>query len=354
MAQIWAELLDVPKVGVQDDFFELGGHSLLALRLLGRIEKELGKKPPLSSLFERGTVEHMARLIANPALSNGSSSLVVVQPHGSKRAFFCIHELFGDVLCYMNLSRHLGIDQPFYALQAQGLDGAEEAFDNIEAMAAHYIDTIRAVQPRGPYALGGLCSGGVVAFEMAQQLRAKGEEIALVALLDSGVKSGRGRWAWLLSFLRNLPRNAPSWLIGSLQLNRAQWETLIKQKIRMTRANLRHAFGSSHQGSHQNGVPLRVQELGDLFQFSEQHRKVAQAQYSALRQYRLKPYSGQLTLFRARMQPFFSTHSQDKGWSPLAAGGVEIRVVPGNHLGMLQEPHVQVLAQQLRDCLGRV
>jgi thioesterase domain-containing protein len=96
-----------------------------------------------------------------------------------------------------------------------------------------------------------------------------------------------------------------------------------------------------------------IKEMGDLFQFSKQHRKVARAQYQALRQYKPRVYPDRLTLFRARMQPFFSSHAPDKGWGKLAAGGLDIRIVPGNHLGMLQEPHVQVLAEQLRACLDK-
>ena len=353
LAGIWAKLLGVDKVGIRDNFFDLGGHSLLAVRLFAEIEKAFKKRPPLSGLFQEPTIEHLARLITQENPTTTPTSLVAIQPRGVKPPFFCVHELFGDVFCYANLARHLGDDQPFYALQARGLDGTEEPFAEIAAMAAHYIEAIRTVQPQGPYALGGLCFGGVVAFEMAQQLRSKGEMVSLVALLDSGVNSRRGRVAWWGSFLRNLPGDLPSWLIGSLQLNRAQWETLLRQKIRMARASLRHVFRLSRNGSHQDGVPVRVRELADLFQFSDQHRKVARAQYQALREYTPQVYPGRVTLFRARMQPFFSSHDPDKGWGRLAAGGLDIRVVPGNHLGMLQEPHVRVLAKQLRTCLDR-
>jgi thioesterase domain-containing protein/acyl carrier protein len=350
LAAIWADLLDLDQVGIHDNFFDVGGHSLLAVRLFAQIEKEFAKRLPLSSLFQRATVEHLASLLAQPTTpSNGSSSLVAIQPHGSKRPFFCVHELFGDVLCYANLARQLGDERPFYALQARGLHGPEEPLTDIEAMAASYIREIRTVQPHGPYAVGGLCIGGVVAFEMAQQLRAKGETVALVALLDSWMSPKRGSAAWWSSFLRNLPRDFHSWLIGALQLNRSQWATLIEQKIRMTQASLRRAW--SADGLRSDDDSWRVRELGDLFHFSEQHGKVALAQHQALKRYTPKVYPGRLTLFRARMQPFFSSHAPDKGWERLAAGGLEIKVVPGNHLGMLQEPHVKVLAAQLRACL---
>jgi thioesterase domain-containing protein/acyl carrier protein len=352
IAEIWRDLLGVDRVGVHDNFFDLGGHSLLAVRLFARIEKELGKKPPLSSLFERATVEHLAGVISQPTPSNSWSSVVAIQPHGSKRPLFCVHTLFGDVFCYMNLAHHLGQDQPFYAIEARGLNGAEEPFDNIKTMAAHYIKEIRTVQPEGPYALGGLCSAGIVAFEMAQQLRAQGERVAMVALLDSQLRhpsdvKPTSRW----NFLRNLILDIPAWLMGSLELNRSQWVDLVRLKIRIARA--RKAVSSGSDINLQNRAANIIREMGDFFHFSEQHYKIARSQSRALRNYKPQAYPGRLTLFKARMQPLFSSHTPDKGWKAVAAGGLEVRVVPGNQLAMLKEPHVQVLAEQLRTCLNR-
>jgi thioesterase domain-containing protein/acyl carrier protein len=350
LVEIWQDVLGMESIGVTDNFFELGVHSLLAVRLFVEIEKRFGRSLPLASIFKAPTIERLASILDPTTPSNGSSPLVAIQPQGSKPPFFCVHELFGDVLCYMNLARHLGEDQPFYALQARGLDGVEEPFSDIQTMAAHYIEAIQTVQPEGPYALGGLCFGGIVAFEMAQQLRAKGEAANLVALLDSGVNSKQGSVARWWSFLRNLPRDLPSWLIGSSQLNRSQWLDLIRLKIRRAKARLAVNFQSAPELSETYSSKL-IKEMGDLFQFSKQHRKVARAQYQALRQYKPRVYPDRLTLFRPRMQPLFSSHRPDKGWGRLAAGGIEIRVVPGNHLGMLQEPHVKILAKELRACL---
>ena len=353
LAVIWAQVLGIKQVGVKDNFFDLGGHSLLAVRLFAEIEKAFKKRLLLSSLFQGATIEHLADLINQRTPLPSQSSLVAIQPKGSKRPFFCVHEFFGDVLCYMNLARCLGPDRPFYALQPRGLDGTEEPLADIATMAAHYIEEMRSVQPEGPYALGGLCFGGIVAFEMAQQLRAKGEAVALVALLDSGINRKQGRVAWWWSFLRNLPRDFPSWLIGSFQLNRVQWVNLIKLKTRMAKARLAVTFRSADVGRSLGYSTKLIEEMGDLSEFSEQHRKVARAQSRALGNYRPRVYPGRLTLFRARMQPFFSLHAPDKGWGRLAAGGLDIRIVPGNHLGMLQEPHVRVLAEQLKACLDR-
>ncbi len=352
LARTWAEVLKVAHVGVLDDFFELGGHSLLAVRLFAEIEKEFGKRLPLSSLFQDATIAHVARLINDGNRSTGQPTVVAIQPRGSKLPFFCVHEFFGDVLCYMNVARHVGHDHAFYSLQARGLDGLEEPLTDIETMAAYYIEKIRTVQPEGPYALGGLSSGGVVAFEMAQQLRAMGETVALVALLDSAVpNSGYDKVTLSWGCLRDLLKDLPSWLWGFWQLSGSQRFDLMRLKISVAKAKLGARWRRSDDGPSQDYSTTLIEEMGDLFQFSEEHRKVAGAQYRALSQYRPRMYPGRLTLFRARMQPFLSSHDPEKGWGRLAAGGLDIRVIPGNHLGMLQEPHVRVLAAQLRACL---
>ena len=308
LAAIWAKLLGLTQVGIHDSFFDLGGHSLLAVRLLVEIENKFGKRFSSSSLFQGATIEHWASLISQRNGFTPWPAVVALQPRGSKRPFFCVHELSGDILCYMNLARHLGQDQPFYALRARGLDGIEEPLGDIRAMAASYNEKIQTVQPKGPYALGGLSLGGVVAFEMAQQLRAKGEAVDLVALLDSGVNSKQGSVAWWWSFLRNLPGDFPSWLIGSSQLNHSQWLDLIRLKIRRAKARLAVNFQSAPEISETYSANL-IREMGDLFWFSEQHRKVARAQYQALKKYKPQVYPGRLTLFRARISlSFCCTH----------------------------------------------
>jgi amino acid adenylation domain-containing protein len=352
LARIWADILKVPHVGVHDDFFECGGHSLLAVRLFAKIEKEFGNRLPLSSLFQDATIAHLARLIDEPDGSTARPAVVAIQPRGAKQPFFCVHEFFGDVLCYMNLARHVGHDHAFYALQARGLDGLEEPVTEVEAMAASYIEEMRRVQPEGPYALGGLSSGGVVAFEMAQQLHAMGERVGLVALLDSAVpNSGYHTLTMSRRCLRDFLWDLPSWFRGFRELTASQRLDLVRLKVTTAKATLAARLHPPDRGSSRDAAATLIEEMGDLYRFSEEHRKVAGAQYRALRQYRPRQYPGRLTLFRARMQPFLSSHDPEKGWGRLAAGGLDLRIIPGNHLGMLQEPHVRVLAAQLRVCL---
>jgi aspartate racemase len=180
---------------------------------------------------------------------------------------------------------------------------------------------------------------------MAQQLCSQGEPVSLVALLDSGINSGYNNTSGSWHRFKTISQGIPSWLTGALELNGSQWLYLIRLKYRISKANFSTQNGNSQPSK-------LIDEMADLFGFSEKHRKVARAQQRAMRNYSPSIYPGRLTLFRARMQPLFSSHRPDNGWSPLAGGGLDIRVVPGNHLGMLQEPHVKAFAKELKACLA--
>ena len=184
LAEIWCDVLAIEGVGVEGNFFELGGHSLLAVTLFSRIEKVFGVTLPLATLFQAPTLEHQAELIDQRGVSAPWRALVPIQPAGSRPPLYAIPGLGGIVVGFNDLARLLGPDQPFYGLQPRGLDGKLPPFTSIEETAEHYLGEVRALQPQGPYFLIGVCMGGVVAFEMAQRLRAAGQEVAFLALLD--------------------------------------------------------------------------------------------------------------------------------------------------------------------------
>ena len=184
LVAIWQRVLDVQPIGVDDDFFELGGHSILAVRLMAQIEQAFGRRLPLATLFERTTIEQLAQLLRN-STERHWSSLVPVQPNGAKSPFFCVHPGGGHVMAYHRLAQLLGTDRPFYGLQAIGIDGQAEPLADFELMAARYIAELRQVQPVGPYLLGGWCTGGRIAHEMACRLEAQGERVALLVFFDA-------------------------------------------------------------------------------------------------------------------------------------------------------------------------
>jgi amino acid adenylation domain-containing protein len=349
LAELWAEVLGLERVSIRDDFFELGGHSLLAGRLFVRIEQTFRMHLPLSTLFQGATVEYLAQRIDQPGLAGQRAGLVVMQPGGAKRPFFWIHRQYGDVFCYAELVRCFDDpEQPFYGLEAPGLDGSGQPFTSLTEMAARYVQEIRSVQPEGPYALGGLCFGGNVAFEIACQLAAEGQKVDLVALLDSPAPGSRYRQVKLgPAFLRGLIRDLPSWCIGASQLSLAQWSFIVGLRVNVLKAALKAAL---HPDPSQPSRP-HLREYARLVGLSPRQLEVARAHSQAIRTYTPGRFPGRVTLFLPRMQRFLCSHQPDKGWSRLAAGGVEIRPVPGNLFTMLQQPHVHGLAQQLRASL---
>ena len=339
---LWEELIGVRPIGVTDDFFALGGHSLLAVRLFAAIEKEFDKRLPLASLFQGATVADLARLVAveRPPASN----VVPIKPDGSRRPFFCVHGLFGDPLNFRNLALQLGDDQPFYGLRAVGLEEGEQPLTRIEDIAARYVTAVRTVQPEGPYAVGGLCSGGVVAYEMAQQLRAQGQSVDLVALLDvPALDAFEGDGSSLRDVVRGFFKRAR----GAAELTRSQWRDLLQTKFVQTRTRLR----GRRLASAAERQTLEVDDVADFLELSAPHRAVGTALSRALAAYAPDVYPGRLTLFRPRFQPLFGRYDIDDGWKRLAGGGLEIKATPGNALGMLTDPHVRALSRELRAAL---
>jgi amino acid adenylation domain-containing protein len=337
LCNLWEEVLGIRPIGVTDNFFELGGHSLAAVRLFAMIEKQLGKKVPLATVFQGPTIEHLAHILRQHAGTSPSSSLVAIQPRGNRRPLFLIHPAGGHVFPYIQLARHLGPDQPCYGLQARGLDEGQEPHSRIEDMAVDYINAIRTVQPDGPYLLGGWSMGGVVAFEMAQQLRAQGQRVGLLALFDARIPTADEEFGddefearLLIDFIRYFglaldPRDALARL--------PKHELLERVFEHAKRAGL---------------MPPDI-EVSHAQPFIE----LCKADFRATRNYILRRYPGRLALFKAGEDLGASASDATLGWSEWAAGGVDLYVVPGNHATMVYEPHVIVLAEKLRACLDQ-
>lgn len=186
LADILADLLRLPAVGIHDDIFALGGTSLTAMRLVVTIEQRFGTRIPLSEFVAAPTVAALAvRLGVRRAEVAPFHPLVPVKASGTRPPLFLVHPMGGNVLCYLPLARRLPSDQPLYALQAAGADPGTEPLRTVAALAADYLEAIRTVQPHGPYTVGGWSFGGFVAFEMARQLRAAGERVDRLILLDT-------------------------------------------------------------------------------------------------------------------------------------------------------------------------
>jgi amino acid adenylation domain-containing protein len=192
LVQIWESVLGIRPIGITDNYFELGGHSLVAVRLMKRIEEAFGKTLPIATLLQAPTIEQLAALLRQKGGVPAWSCLVPIQTAGSKPPFFCIHGANGAVVRFHSLSKYLGADQPFYGLQASGLEAGQPCHTRAEDMASGYLQQIRKVQPEGPYLLGGYSFGGAIAYEMARQLAVQGQEHTTVVLFDTNFP-GRAR-----------------------------------------------------------------------------------------------------------------------------------------------------------------
>jgi aspartate racemase len=341
---LWGKALGVNSIGVQDNFFDLGGHSLLAVRLFTEMEKTFGVRLPLATLFQAPTVTQLAELLRQRGWQPTWKSLVALRPNGTRPPFFCVHAVGGNVLEYHDLARHLPADQPFYGLQSLGLDGQSEPLTSIAAMAAAYIAELRQIQPAGPYYLGGRSFGGTVAFEMARQLHEQGERVALLAMLDSyplgwlKLCTEAEAQSYEAQFFRHrVQRHWDNWKAlrwtdkVAYVLNKAQYK---QRKYKHLWWRLQQRFGHSSAASLRRTL-----------------RHIEELNYRAAKQYVPQVYPGALTFFCAEEE--VSVEESVTGWQKLAAGGVEVIHVPGDHQTMIHEPQVQQLAAQLTNCLRR-
>ena len=316
LADIWAQILHVDHVGRDDDFLDLGGDSLMAAALLVHVEESFQKKLPLAALIEASTVAQMAKILQHERWSSSDSCLVAIQPKGDNPPFFCIHGLGGHALGFAALSRHLGEDQPFYGLESAGRDGEQQPLTEIEAMAARYIREIQTVQPEGPYLLGGFSMGGVIAFEMAQQLQTEGQEVGFLALFDPDCRGLTGVWRRRRDFVIREIRNSPK----LLQLNPTTHRRIIREKVEI------------------------------IARSTITYSPVEKTNRHAISRYRPNPYPGKITFFWASDRPEGPSDPR-WGWRELANKGMDIIRIPGDHNSILREPQLHVLAERLKDCL---
>jgi thioesterase domain-containing protein/acyl carrier protein len=333
LAQIWEAVLGVQNIRINDNFFDLGGHSLLAVRLVAQIEATLGKQLALSTLLDAPTVAQQAELIRAQGGMTGQDLIVPLQRGTSNTSpLFCIY----GMLLYYELACHLGPEQTVYGLYLQEeldllLHVDQPDFKPVisfQQIADRYLQKIRTIQPTGPYLLVGSSFGGLVAYEMAQQLHAQGECVALLALLDTKTLGSTLIMPWyrrgylhLLDFIKK-----PTYFYER-----------IGHRINLAKQTLNHV------------TPVKTLQLDEdpRLQFRRQ----------TLENYRLSPYPGKITLFRA-METFSQFEAiavnPTLGWRKLAVGGLVIHDVPGNHVTILQKPNVSVLADKLKICIQEV
>jgi thioesterase domain-containing protein/acyl carrier protein len=338
LVTICQKVLGVAPVGVNDNFFDLGGHSLLAVRLFAQIENRFGKALPLATLFQAPTMRDLAAVLRDEGCRQWSS-LVAIRSTGSKPPLFCIHAAGANVLIYRPLANHLGAEQPVYALQALGLDGITTPLTQVEEMATYYLKEIRTVQPNGPYYLAGGSFGGLVAFEMAHQLQAKGEQVAMLALLDTYCP-----------------------LHSLVQRVRCHWEHLVERGPLTYTTDALSAVGKRLRRMLSRGTAEAVitEEAAKLLpeqtEFQDPLVRAVQANIEAENAYapRNKIYRGRIMFFYAEDLGGAPVYEDNRlHWAKLATEGIEVHRIPGTHITMREEPNVALLAKIMTDCLAK-
>jgi amino acid adenylation domain-containing protein len=341
LAQLWQQVLGVPRVGISDNFFELGGHSLLAVRLFAAIEQELGARLPLSAVLETRSLAELADQIravraGQPVRRNTPMAQLVHSRHvvqlraGEGRApLFLVHGAGGNVLNLHPLAQGIGEGRAVYGFVAAGADGVGPTAASIEEMADSYLRELRALAPSGPVHVVGFCGGGLVAYEMARMLAAAGTQVGLIGLIDSYHPR-----------IDTFPARVTLMLDG---IRREGWFYTVRRAIGRVRRSW---------GGRLLRVRLRLALLRRVVPFALRDYWLTTSFFRIAAAYDPQPYDGQITIFHAAdKDPLLLDVGPELGWTDLVRGAIEVEEVPGSHDTLALEPNAAMLAQKVSDAL---
>jgi acyl-CoA synthetase (AMP-forming)/AMP-acid ligase II/thioesterase domain-containing protein len=334
LADLWREILGLNQIGIFDNFFALGGDSLQAVALLAKIEQTLDQKLPPDTIFRNLTIAELAEVLTSPQQRECRSPLVAIKPNGKKLPLFAVHDVTGELNCYQTLVKYLKPDQPFYGLCASELDHRELRQMRLEDLAATYLQEIQTVQPHGPYLLTGYSFGGLIAFEIAQQLRQQGQPIALLVLLDTFAQNDLQPFSMRQKITRHIRyslKAGPRYVV----------ERFMKRSVADSMP------ASSASQFTQQGSPASV---------SDKKAWLIEILGRAKQPYLPGVYDGAITFFQpANREEFLEWCNFDpvKCWQPRTKAVLDLYSVPGGHAAMLGDPHVKALAQTLNVCLEK-
>ena len=339
VAEIWKESLKKEQIDIFSNFFEMGGHSIMAVNVMIKIEKITGVRIPLSALFQHSTIEKFAKLlkIEDKIISE---HLVPMNPNGSKNPLFIVHGAGLNVLNFAHLINHFDEDQPIYGFQGIGSNGYENWFESIEAMASQYIKSIIKVNPKGPYALAGFSFGGIVAFEIARQLKESGKTVSTIVLLDTYLDSSY----YYSSYSR---KKAIRYLDRTYRRLDYLKEVLTSWKSLILRLNSKKLYLQKKYFGLKDS--MTEQEVIALKEFEEANAMVDKI----VDRYHLIPQDFEVELFRAADDENYKLDPVHLGWKKAALKGVNIHNIMGNHLNIVAPPNDKVLARMLQDILNK-
>jgi len=339
---IWSKSLGINEIGIHDNFFELGGHSLIAVSMMAEIEKQFDRTLPLSKLMENSTIHSLAGLLEQDSVDMEFQALVAIQPKGNKVPIYLVHGAGLHVFLFQALKKYMDEDQPVYGIQALGLQNDIEPLETIEEMAAYYISEILQQNPDGPYALAGYSFGGLIVFEMAQQLKAMGKEVSMLGMLDTVVRGHLADTGAESTNQKGILRSGKK-LAWNLGLMAREPVESFKYKTEVFRRRLK-------RWTYKNGPGGKIDKSTN----EERLARVDQMNNQAYNKYRMRPYDGPIHLFRAKEQRFYLDDFEFLGWKPFAKKGIVIHEVPGDHRTILYPENGEELARILQACLDGV
>jgi amino acid adenylation domain-containing protein len=334
LVQIWQSTLGIARISTRASFFSLGVGSLAALRLINRMNRIFALDLGLASLISASTIESVAELVRTRFAPNTERSVVPMHPQGSLPPLFLVHGVGGNIVNLYGLAMRLGRDRPVFGIQAQSLEQGRSALLRLEDMAAHYLREVRSIQPHGPYRLLGYSFGGTVALEMAHQLRAAGEDVALLGMLDAKSRAYEDTLAHATPVQAKVGHRLVRFHGNTRQLSlreriRYVWGKLVTRSIRY---------------SVRLAAALRLRRVPHFMKSAED------INFIALRNYKPRPFDGRLVLFRAAEQTDRNA-PPDLGWNALFTQGVQVVQVPGDHERIFLEPAIEDLARAIRESL---
>jgi amino acid adenylation domain-containing protein len=354
LARIWTELLEVDKIGINDDFFNLGGHSFLAIRAASRIREVFGVDIPVQTLFENSTIADLENVLVSgkgwDTKTDQHQLLVRIRSGSSDRPpFFCVHGTGGNVLNMRALAMALRPDLPIYCFQDKGLDGSEP-FDNVEEAGRCYVDEIRRVQPHGPYYLAGTCYGGLLAFETARRLEASGEPVASLVLIDTfnpTFVSSLSQQERFFGYVRFCIRRVV-WHTRKLSQGPGERLAYISQLRKALLKRMRELAEEK-----QANLEARMIEAVPHTSLGDSLSRVIHANFVAQSKFVPKPYGGDALIFRASARNLDPYDDYYLGWKSVVRGAIECFEIEGDHMSILEHPAVELIAEKLNTQLVR-
>ncbi len=317
---IWSDLLHLPGIGIDDNFFEIGGHSLLAAQLIAQIQSATGRKIAVSAVFRAPTIRAFAQLLRDDSLAQPDP--IAMKLHNGVHngdgndaiPFFAVAAPGVDTFGFAQLARHLPPDQSTYKLQASSpvVWGRPFTSDELQALATQYVAAMRSAQPHGPYCLGAMCEGVLIAQQMILQLEAEGEEVGLFTIFDTWVlENSQIRSLWAIDYYMQRFRNFRA-------LSRDEQFATMRRVFKRTTAR-----SDTNSGSGWNRA------------------------YWPDKDFQPPRFRAPVLLFKRPRQPFFYVRDPQMGWGSRSMGNVETRELNCGHYEMLREPYVRLVGQTL-------